>query len=298
MHYYRRCKEAGRALLILRKRGLKALWEKIKKELATEKELLGSLKARGLSTHSVMKLKGKPKVSIIILSKNYKLLNLCVKSILETTTYKDYEIIAIINNTRRNIEQELKGKMIRYIVSDKKFNFSALNNEAVAHATSEYIMFLNDDTRVITPNWIEALLEQAQQKKVGAVGCKLLYPDKGIQHAGMIISKEGVIENVRNATYSNKIKDCSAVTAACLMVKKSIFQKVGMFDENFPYSFNDVDLCLNIRKHGYVIRYTPFAQLIHYETKSRGYVNALEEDDKAYSSLINKWGDLSRYSNV
>src|SRR5262249_30246175 len=155
----------------------------------------------------------------------------------------------------------------------KPFNWSAVNNLGAQHATGDYLLFLNDDMEVLGPGWIEALLEFAQQKEIGAVGAKLLFPDGGLQHVGVTVldgkpghpfygyPKQHTGYYCRNVLPHN----CAAVTGACLMTRREVFHELGGFDESFPLNYNDVDYCLRLRQAGYRIVYTPHATLSHYE---------------------------------
>lgn len=230
-----------------------------------------------------------PKISIIIPNKNNKeVLEKCINSIINKSTYKDIEIIIVENGSNENelfnYYEKLKTyNNIKVIVYDKqiKFNYSAINNFAVNYATGEQLIFMNNDIEVITETWIEEMLMYSQRKDVGAVGAKLYYPDDTIQHAGIIL-KLGAHRcaghghyrcEKNNLGYMGRLyyaQNSSAVTAACLMMKKSIFQEIGGFDETFEVAFNDVDLCMRIRKAGYLIVWTPCAELYHYESISRG----------------------------
>ena len=161
------------------------------------------------------------------------------------------------------------------------FNYSAVNNFGVRHADGEYILLLNNDTEVITVNWMEELLMYAQREDVGAVGAKLYYADKTIQHAGVVIGLGAhrtaghthYKQHRQNLGYMGRLcyaQNVSAVTGACLMVKKSLYEQVGGLEEDFAISLNDVDLCLKLRKDGLLNVFTPFAELYHYESISRG----------------------------
>ena len=167
------------------------------------------------------------------------------------------------------------------IDKEGKFNYSAVNNLGVTYASGDYILLLNNDTEVITANWMEELLMYAQREDVGAVGAKLLYPDKTIQHAGVVIGL-GAHRTAghshykmpqQNLGYMGRLcyaQNMSAVTGACLMVKKSLYEQVGGLEETFEISLNDVDFCLKLREAGLLNVWTPFAQLYHYESISRG----------------------------
>jgi GT2 family glycosyltransferase len=226
------------------------------------------------------------KVSIIIPFRDkYEALKTCVNSILEKTKYKDYEIVLVNNQSEHEKTFEyldnIRGNPIIKIVDyDKPFNYPAINNYAVSQINCEYFVLLNNDTEVISPDWLKAMLEFAQRKDVGVVGALLYYPNDTIQHAGTIVGIGGVAAHTHkhfqkeSAGYFGRIKtvqNLSAVTAACMMTKKSIFKEVDGFDTNLSHAFNDVDYCLKIRKRGYLVVYTPYAELYHHESLSRGY---------------------------
>lgn len=230
---------------------------------------------------------GSPKISIIIANKDHtEDLKRCITSILEKSTYENYEIIVVENNsTEKEIfdyYEELKenGK-IRVLTFEGAFNYSAVNNMGAAAADGDYLLLLNNDTQVITVNWMEELLMYAQRKDVGAVGGKLYYANKTIQHAGVVLglgahrtaghSHYG--QHRDNLGYMGRLcyaQDVSAVTGACLLVRKSRFEEVGGLDEAFAVSLNDVDFCLKLREKGYLNVFTPFAELYHLESVSRG----------------------------
>jgi len=258
-------------------------------------------------------IKDNPKISIIIPTKdNVEILQRCIQSILEKTAYHNFEIV-IVDNQSRNREtfdfyQSLKDNpKIRLLDYDKPFNFSAINNFAVDQIDSPYILFLNNDTEVFSREWLSAMLEHAQREKIGAVGAKLLYPDNTIQHAGIVL---GIIGNPPLGGHAHRhlpdghhgyfgrvdtIQDVSAVTAACLLMKKEVFEQIGGFDEKLQIAFNDVDLCLKIRDSGYLLVYTPYAILLHHESLSRGYEDTPEKQ-KRFAGEVNyvreKWGDI------
>jgi GT2 family glycosyltransferase len=226
-----------------------------------------------------------PLVSIIIPNRDHvDDLRRCINSIRNATTYDNWEIIIVENNSEdKNIfeyYQELcTDSRIRVVYWDKAFNFSAVNNFAVSHAEGSQLVFLNNDTEIITPQWIEELLMYAQREDVGAVGLKLYYPDHTIKHAGVVIGLAGSAGRVHykapkdNLGYMGRLfysQNFSAVTAACMMVRKDIFIKVKGFDESFVIAYNDVDFCLKLRQIGKLNVFTPFAQLYHYESVSRG----------------------------
>lgn len=257
---------------------------------------------------------GNPKVSIIIPTKNHvETLKKCIESIRKKTYYENYEIIIVDNNSKDShardyLELVSKTDGVRVLRYENPFNFSAINNYASRHSDSEYLLFLNDDTEVISPEWLSAMLEHAQRGEVGAVGCKLLYPDNTIQHAGIILGIRGEKGVPGVAGHSHKrlpnhahgyfnmphvIQNLSAVTAACMMIRKEVFNEVGGFNEILALAFNDVDLCLKIREKGYMIVYTPYAELYHNESLSRGYENTPEKIKRfsgEFRYMREKWG--------
>jgi len=231
---------------------------------------------------------GNPRISIVIANKDHaEDLKRCVYSIVEKSTYDNYEIIIVENNSATEEIRELYKQLteahnfIKVVTYEGKFNYSAVNNLGVSHTTGDYILLLNNDTEVITANWMEELLMYAQREDVGAVGAKLLYPDKTIQHAGVVIGL-GAHRSAghshykmpqQNLGYMGRLcyaQNMSAVTGACLMVKKSLYEQVGGLEEAFEISLNDVDFCLKLREAGLLNVWTPFAQLYHYESISRG----------------------------
>lgn len=221
------------------------------------------------------------KVSIIIPFKNKgRILQKCLESILKKTYFQDYEIILVNNNSTENLVKEYLNSLLCYekikiIEYNKAFNFSAINNFAVKYAQGNFLLFLNNDTEVISENWLEEMLKCFEDEKVGAVGAKLLYSNGTIQHVGVEMHpKHGPVhtsrlENEQDFDF-NKPRVCMAVTAACMMTRKDLFKKAGGFDEeNFPIAYNDVDYCLKIHELGYDIVCTPYAKLYHYESMSR-----------------------------
>ena len=168
--------------------------------------------------------------------------------------------------------KELSGnRKIHLLRWGKEFNYSAINNFAAAHAKGEYLLFLNNDVKSINPDWLEEMLGVCQRPEVGGVGAKLIYPDNTIQHAGCVIGMGGIAGHMfvdmpaDHTGYLHKaslLQDMSAVTAACLLMKKEVFEQAGGFTEELAVAFNDVDLCLKVRKNGYLIVYDPYAKLI------------------------------------
>lgn len=227
-----------------------------------------------------------PKVSIVIPSyEHVSDLRNCITSIKEKTTYPDYEIIVVENNSKNQatfdyydeISKDSNIKVIRW--EGTGFNWAALNNFGIREASGSYILLLNNDTSVITPEWIEEMMMYAQRADVGMAGAMLYYPNDTIQHAGIITAGENIAQalfyRARRGTngYMGKLlyaQNMTAVTGACMLFKKSIWEEVGGLDENLAVSYNDVDFCLSVRKAGYLIVWTPYAELYHYEYKSRG----------------------------
>ena len=228
------------------------------------------------------------KVSIIIPSKDHiDDLKVCIDSILAKTTYPNYEIVIVENNSSKKetfayydrLSQFEQIKVVKW--NQTGFNFSAIVNCGVAAASGEYVLLLNNDTEVITPEWIEMMVMYLQRDDVGVVGAKLYYEDDTIQHAGVFINLTGAAGHMsyqipREATgYFGRAKvaqNVSAVTGACLMTKRNLYLKVGGFDEELlKVAYNDVDFCMKIRALDKLIVFTPFAELYHYESKSRGY---------------------------
>jgi len=250
-----------------------------------------------------------PGVSIIIPNKDQAdLLKTCIDSIRELTTYDNYEIIIIENNSTENetfdyykeIEETGKAKVIYYTV--KEFNYSKIMNFGVKNCTFEYVVQLNNDTRLLTPNWLELMLGFAQRSDVGIVGVKMYYPDMSIQHAGGILIKgDAVSDHVYRfmpktaKSYGNRdliIQNISWVTGACMMFRKEVYEIVGCMSEDFAVSFGDSDLCMKMQAAGKFIVYNPYVELIHYEGETRGR-NENPEDVvvflKEKEMFMNKW---------
>jgi GT2 family glycosyltransferase len=229
-----------------------------------------------------------PLVSIIIPFKDKaELLDMSINSILDTSTYSNYEIIGISNNSQEQItfdmmaELEAKDTRVSFYEYNEEFNYAEINNYAVNHyAKGEHILLLNNDIEVITPNWIESMLEFSQRDDVGCVGAKLYYPNDTIQHAGIIIGLGGYAAHSHRefpreeSGYFNRlnvVQNLSSVTAACLMIKKSIYEEVGgMNDIDFKIAYNDVDFTLRVVEKGYLNIFTPYAEMYHHESLSRG----------------------------
>ena len=267
-------------------------------------------------------IEGNPKVSILIPNKDsLKLLKNCINSILKLTTYSNYEIIVIENNSIEEktfdyyeIIQKLdKVKVIKY--PEKGFNYSKIINYGVKNCDGDFVIQLNSDTELLTPNWIEKFIGFAQRKDVGAVGARLYYEDKSIQHAGIGIAICDLAANLMTNTPKNchgyfgrecTTRNVSAVTGACLFSRRSIYEEVGyMEEEKFAVAFNDVDFCLKIREKGYLIVYNPYIEFLHFESKTRGYEDTPEKKErfqKESNNFRTKWRKVldagDPYSNI
>lgn len=258
------------------------------------------------------KVKGNPKVSILIPNKDScAILKKCIKSILTLTTYENYEILILENNSQKKetfeyyekIKQNPKVKILK--IQEKEFNYSHIVNIGVKNAQGDFILQLNNDTKLLTPDWLEIFIGYAQNKEIGAVGARLYYPDKSIQHAGIACGIDGKAGNLlvnlpygahgyfgREALTAN----VSAVTGACLFARREIYEEVGFMDEElFKVAFNDVDFCLKILEKGYRVVYNPYVELIHYESKTRGYEDTPEKQarfEEETKNFQNKWKDF------
>jgi GT2 family glycosyltransferase/SAM-dependent methyltransferase/peptidoglycan hydrolase CwlO-like protein len=251
------------------------------------------------------KINDYPAVTIIIPTKdNHRLIQNCINSILHKTSYDNYEIIIVNNQSRESevldyLSQLKKHPKITILEYNKPFNFSAINNLAVSQSKGEHILFLNNDTEVINEDWLTAMLEHSQRTEVGAVGAKLLFPDNRIQHCGVILGIAGV---AGHAYYGSSfplgrpsvIGNYSAVTAACMMLRKEVFAKIGGFDENLAVLYNDVDLCLKIRQQNYLIVYTPYATLYHHESATKFDTKPHDPYPHDTNYFKNKWDRILR----
>lgn len=253
-----------------------------------------------------------PLVSVIIPFKDKSdILKTCIDSIIKKSTYKKFEILGVSNNSseketfslmRSLSEQDQRIQFVEYNVP---FNFAAICNHAVDLAKGDYVVLLNNDTEVISPEWLESLLEQAQNPDVGAVGGKLYYPDYRVQHAGIVIGMAGVAghphhffhkDDVGYYARPHVIHNVSAVTGACMMVRKQLYLAVGGMDsEQFAIAYNDVDFCLKLLRKGYRNVFTPYSEMFHHESLSRGYEDTpekLERLTRESEAFRRKWHDL------
>jgi len=256
------------------------------------------------------KVQGNPFISIVIPNKdNVGILKRCIDSIQSKSTYRNYEVIIVENNSKEPdtfaYYKSIDGKDgISVIYWEEEFNYSRINNYGIMHAKGDYIVCLNNDISVITPDWMEELLGNCQRKEVGITGARLYFPDNTIQHAGIVVGMGGSAGSMfvgmsRNRTgYMHKAaiqQNLSAVTAACFMVKRQAFEQAGGFDEKLAVAFNDVDFCLRVRRAGYLVVYNPDAQMYHDESKTRGYEDTPEKQarfQKEKDYLRSRWPEI------
>ena len=257
-----------------------------------------------------LKLESSPLVSIIIPNKDHiSDLKKCIDSIESNSTYKNVEYVIVENNSTqeetyeyyKTLEINEKIKVIKYVGD---FNFSKIINFGVKHSKGDYLLILNNDTELITPNSIEQMLAFCMLEDVGIVGARLLYPDDTIQHAGVIIGLGGIaghafvgLKRKFRGYFSRAIciQDYSAVTAACLMVSKKVFENAKGFNEELAVAFNDIDFCLKVRELGKLVVYNPNCEFYHYESKSRGKENTKEKVARFKSERAvfkSRWSDI------
>jgi GT2 family glycosyltransferase len=250
-----------------------------------------------------------PLVSLIIPTRDqFEMLSRCISSIIEKTSYPNYEIVILDNQSEekgtidyfQTVEKEEAVRVFHY---DHPFNFSAINNYGVGKAKGDIIGFVNNDIEVISPNWLTEMVSHATRQKVGCVGAKLYYPDERIQHAGVILGIGGVAGHSHKYVHKSNpgyfsrlllVQNLSAVTAACMVVRKSVFDQVGGFNESdLAVAFNDVDLCLRVKKAGYRNLWTPYAELFHHESVSRGSEDSpekIERFKRETAYMKEQWG--------
>lgn len=280
-----------------------------KKALAAHLERCG-LKGEVLDSsvpttyHIKYEIDGNPLISVIIPNKDHTDdLDICLKSLYEKSSYKNFEVIIVENNSTEKETFEYyeaiaqKHGNIKIVKWEGNFNYSAINNFGVNYAKGEFILLLNNDVEIINGSCLEEMLMFAQRKDVGAVGAKLYYSDDTVQHAGVILGLGGTAGHAHKhfgrshpgyMARASIAQNLSACTAACLMMRRDVFDEVGGLDENFEVAFNDVDLCMKIRKKGYLVVFTPYAELYHYESKSRG-------NDSTPEKLERFRGEIDRF---
>ena len=267
-------------------------------------EYLGLYRTKFIRDHD-------PLISIIIPNKDHiDDLKRCMDSIEQNSTYRNYEYIIVENNSTDPATFEYYKKLeaenpkVHMVYWDGVFNYSAINNYGATFARGEYLLLLNNDTEIINPDCLEELLGYCMRSDVGAVGARLYYEDDTIQHAGVVIGFGGIaghcfVMQKRGTTgYCHRIicaQDYSAVTAACMMVKKSAFDAVNGFSEDLAVAFNDIDFCMKLRQAGYLIVYNPYAELYHYESKSRGLEDTPEKVarfNREIATFEKKWPEI------
>ncbi|TLM80010.1 glycosyltransferase family 2 protein [Microbulbifer harenosus] len=252
-----------------------------------------------------------PLVTLLIPTRDgYEILKQCIDSIIDKTTYRNYEILVL--NNQSSCEQTLQyfqeisaRENVRVVDYDYPFNYSAMNNFGVAQAKGDIVGLVNNDIEVISPEWLDEMVSHVAREEIGCVGAKLYYPNDTVQHAGVVLGLGGVAGHSHkhfprtDPGYFyrlNLVQNYSAVTAACLLVRKSVFEEVGGLDEeNLTIAFNDVDFCLKVREAGYRNLWTPYAELYHHESISRGDDTAPEKAARFQAEINHmrsKWSDV------
>ena len=261
--------------------------------------------------HKYFIMEDKPLLSIIIPNKDHREdLDLAIRSIMTKSSYKNIEFIVVENNSTDKktfeyydkIQKEFENvKVVRW---EREFNYSLINNFGVNFANGEYLFFLNNDIELINPTSIEEMMWYAVRKDVGIVGARLLYNDDTIQHAGVVIGFGGVaghtfigLSEVENSYFHRALtlQDYSAVTAAALITKKSVFEEVGGFSEDLAVAFNDIDFCMKVREKNYLVVYNPYALFYHYESKSRGLEDSpekVERFNRETATFMKRWPEI------
>lgn len=261
--------------------------------------------------HSIFEIINKPLISIIIPNKDHTAdLDLCMRSIIDRSTYQNLEFIIVENNSADSKtfayydEIQKEFDFVHVVTWEREFNYSAINNFGVTFAKGEYLLFLNNDTEVINPDSIHEMLGFCQREDVGIAGARLLYSDDTIQHAGVVVGFGGIAGHTfiglhkAESSYFNQAmcaRDYSAVTAACMMSRKSLFEKVGGFSEELAVAFNDIDYCMKIRSLNKLVVYAPYALFYHYESKSRGLEDTPEKVarfNREIRIFADKWPDI------
>lgn len=261
--------------------------------------------------HTTFEIPGTPLVSVVIPNKDHsKDLDLCIRSIIERATYQNLEFVVIENNSTEQatfdyyeaIQKEFP--QVHVVRWEREFNYSAINNFGAQFAKGEYLLFLNNDTEIIEPRMFEEMLGYCQREEVGIVGARLLYQDDTIQHAGVVIGFGGIaghtfigLHEAENSYFHRAMcaQDYSAVTAACMMTKASVFREVGGFTEELAVAFNDIDFCMKVRAADYLVVYAPYAAMRHYESKSRGLEDTPEKVarfNREVATFARRWPDI------
>jgi len=251
-----------------------------------------------------------PLVDILIPTRNHhQMLDRCLRSIREQTDYPNYRITVINNQSDypkslNYLEELARDPQIRVLDYDRPFNFSAINNFAAKQSEGSLLCLMNNDVEATHPEWLREMASHALRPEIGAVGCLLLYPDRTVQHAGVILGVGGIAGHAHkhfpafSRGYCSRLQalqNVSAVTAACLVVRREVYEQLGGFDEQFRVALNDVDFCLRVREAGYRNLYTPFARLIHHESQTRGPDDTAEKWDQFKCErdlMLRRWGDI------
>lgn len=280
--------------------GVRAL-EKQLERLGMEGTVETAVPRQGIY-HVRYAIKGTPKVSILITNYEHKKdLKTCLDAVFSKTTWPDYEIFIVENNSSSQeifdyyAELQREHENVRVVIWQGPYNFSAVNNYGAQYCTGEYLLLLNNDTEVITPDWIQEMLMFGQRPDVGAVGAKLYYRDDTIQHGGIIFGMGGLADHMHknykrtSHGYMERLlyaQNLTAVTAACMLLRRDVWEKMNGLDTDWAVAFNDVDLCMRIRQAGYLIVWTPFAELYHDEFKSRGIEDTPEKQARFRSEVL------------
>lgn len=280
--------------------GVRAV-EKQLKRLGMEGKVEAAAPGQGIY-HVRYAIKGTPKVSILIPNyEHMKDLKTCLDAVFGKTTWPNYEIVIVENNSSSQeifdyyAELEQVHENVRVVTWKEPYNYSAVNNFGAQYCTGEYLLLLNNDTEVITPDWIQEMLMFAQRPDVGAVGAKLYYHDDTVQHGGVILGMGGLADHMHKDCkrtdhgYMKRLlyaQNLTAVTAACMLLRRDVWEKMNGLDPDWAVAFNDVDLCMRIRQAGYLIVWTPFAELYHYEFKSRGVEDTPEKQARFRSEVL------------
>jgi len=271
--------------------------------------------------HTYFQLEKEPLISVIIPNKDHtEDLDCAIRGLMEKGSYKNLEFIVVENNSseKKTFEyyERIKKEFPNVRVVEwkaekgaKPFNYSAINNLGEKNANGEYLLLLNNDVEIINPDSVREMLGYAQRPDVGIVGCRLLYEDDTIQHAGVVVGFGGIagstfvgLHSVQNSYFHRALtaQDYSAVTAACMMTKKSVFEEAGGFSEELAIAFNDIDYCMKVRKAGRLVVYNPYALFHHYESKSRGLEDTPEKVDRfnrEVACFMKKWPDILKHGD-
>ncbi|MBN2885765.1 MAG: glycosyltransferase [Chromatiaceae bacterium] len=251
----------------------------------------------------------RPRVSILVLTRDRAdLLSLCIFSILNRSTYENLEILIVDNGS---VEPEtlalfsrLQNWGVKILREDAPFNFSRLNNRGMRELTGDVVCLLNNDIEILTPDWVEEMLSCALRPDIGCVGARLWYPDERLQHGGVVLGIGGVAGHAhkhlpkhQGGYFGNAVlqREFSAVTAACLMIRRELYEAVGGLDESLEVAFNDIDFCLRVRQAGYRNVWSPYAEMIHHESASRGLETTPEKQQRFAGEvriMRDKWGDV------